>query len=141
MYVIYAGYADTDPYHGWVIGYYASNLRAGARRCVLHDPERDHAAFGAHAAEGGIWLGGNGLVVDTNNNLYFETGNGSFSQVTNGGDYADSFMRLSTTNGLSVADYFTPFDQSTWPMRTWIWPPAGRCWCRRRRRGRTRPIC
>jgi uncharacterized repeat protein (TIGR03806 family) len=57
-------------------------------------------------------MGGNGLSVDANTNLYFETGNGSFSQNTNGGDYADSFVKLSTTpNKLAVADYFTPYNQ------------------------------
>ena len=56
--------------------------------------------------------------MDTNNNLYFETGNGSFSANTNGGDYADTILKLSTTNAattnsLLVADYFTPNDQAT----------------------------
>ena len=58
-------------------------------------------------------MGGNGISVDANTNLYFETGNGSFSANTNGGDYADSFVKLSTTNKLQVADYFTPYDQQT----------------------------
>ncbi len=57
-------------------------------------------------------MGGNGLCVDVSNNLFFATANGSFSQNTNGGDYGDSFVKLSTTNGLSVADYFTPFNQA-----------------------------
>ena len=109
VYVTYAGYADTDPYHGWVIGYNASNLTEVSAYCTT--PNATTAAFGANAAEGGIWQGGNGLCVDSSNNLYFESGNGSFSQVTNGGDYADSLIKLSTTNGLSVADYFTPYNQ------------------------------
>ncbi len=111
VYLTYAGYADTDPYHGWVLGYNASNLVQVSRFCTT--PNATVTAFGSHAAEGGIWMGGSGMCVDTSNNLYFETGNGSFSQVTNGADYADSFMKLSTSNGLVVADYFTPFDQLT----------------------------
>src|SRR5207245_699703 len=53
--------------------------------------------------------------VDANTNLYFETANGSFSATNGSGgtEYGDSFVKLSTTNGLKVADYFTPFDQYT----------------------------
>ncbi|HZR18875.1 MAG TPA: chitobiase/beta-hexosaminidase C-terminal domain-containing protein [Verrucomicrobiae bacterium] len=114
--VTYASYADTDPYHGWVFAYNATNL---ALKGVFNTtPNASAAVFGANAAEGGIWMGGGGICVDANNNLFFETGNGSFSANTNGGDYADSFVKLSTTNALTtnilaVADYFTPFDQKT----------------------------
>jgi regulation of enolase protein 1 (concanavalin A-like superfamily) len=109
--VAYASYADTDPYHGWVFAYNSTNLvQLGVFNTT---PNATVAAFGSNAAEGGIWMGGGGICVDANNNLYFETGNGSFSANTNGGDYADSFVKLSTTNGLTVADYFTPYDQAT----------------------------
>jgi len=109
LYVAYAGYADTDPYHGWLFGYNATNLQQVS---ILNTtPNATVGAFGTHAAEGGIWMGGHGLVVDANTNLYFITGNGSFSQNTNGGDYADTVMKLATTNGLTVADYFTPYNQ------------------------------
>ena len=109
--VAYASYADTDPYHGWVFSYSATNL---AKLGVFNTtPNASVAGFGANAAEGGVWQGGGGICVDASNNIYFETGNGSFSANTNGGDYADTIMKLSTTNGLAVADYFTPFDQAT----------------------------
>ncbi len=108
--VTYASYADTDPYHGWVFAYNATNF---AQLGVFNTtPNASVANFGANAAEGGIWQGGGGICVDSSNNLYFETGNGSFSANTNGGDYADTILKLSTTNGLAVADYFTPFDQA-----------------------------
>ncbi|SPE51531.1 PA14 domain protein [Verrucomicrobia bacterium] len=109
--VAYASYADTDPYHGWVFAYNATNLTFVS--VFNTTPNASVAAFGANAAEGGIWMGGGGICVDANDNLYLETGNGSFSANTNGGDYADSFVRFSTTNGLAVADYFTPYDQAT----------------------------
>jgi uncharacterized repeat protein (TIGR03806 family) len=50
--------------------------------------------------------------VDANTNLYYEVANGSFDADTGGGDYGDSFMKHSTTGGLAVADYFTPFNQA-----------------------------
>ena len=111
LYVAYAGYADTDPYHGWVIGYNATNLVQLTNYVFNSTPNATTGAFGTHAAEGGVWMGGNGLCVDANTNLFFETGNGSFSANTNGGDYADSFIKLSTTNKLALIDYFTPYNQ------------------------------
>ena len=114
VYICYAGYADTDPYHGWVIGFSTTNLTHLTNYVFNTDPNATIATFGANAAEGGIWMGGGGLSVDASNNLYFEVGNGSFS-ATNGSDnvdFGDSFMKLSTTNGLKVADYFTPWNQA-----------------------------
>ena len=113
LYVAYAGYADTDPYHGWLFAYNATNLVQQTNYIFNSTPNATTSAFGSHAAEGGIWQGGGGLCVDSNNNLFFETGNGSFSANTNGGDYADTFLKLSTTNGLAIADYFTPHDQAS----------------------------
>ena len=111
LYAAYGSHDDTDPYHGWVIGFNATNLVLLTNYIFNTTPNATIAAFGANAGEGSLWMGGNGLSVDANTNLYFETGNGSFSANTNGGDYADSFVKLSTTNKLQVADYFTPYNQ------------------------------
>jgi autotransporter-associated beta strand protein len=111
LYVAYGSFADTDPFHGWVIGFNATNLVQLTNYIFNTTPNATTAAFGANAGEGALWMGGNGLNVDANTNLYFETANGSFSANTNGGDYSDSFVKLSTSNNLVVADYFTPYDQ------------------------------
>jgi hypothetical protein len=113
LYVAYSGYADTDPYHGWILGYdpISLQIRPGY---IFNTTPNATAAFNPNAGEGGIWMGGGGLCVDGNTNLYLETGNGTFT-ATNGSagtEYGDSFIRLSTTNGLKVADYFTPWNQS-----------------------------
>jgi len=115
VYVAYAGYADTDPYHGWIIGFNATNLLQLTNYVFNATPNSTVAAFGANAGEGGLWMSGGGLAVDDNTNLFFELGNGSFNVTngSNGTEYGDSFMRLSTTNGLAVADYFTPWNQAT----------------------------
>jgi hypothetical protein len=115
VYVAYAGYADTDPYHGWIIGYNATNLMLLTNYVFNASPNSTVAQFGNNAGEGGIWMGGGGLSVDDQTNLYFETGNGSFNATNNssGTEYGDSFMKLSTTNGLAVVDYFTPWNQLT----------------------------
>ncbi|HZL79206.1 MAG TPA: Calx-beta domain-containing protein [Candidatus Limnocylindrales bacterium] len=115
VYLAYAGYADTDPYHGWVIGFNATNLVQLTNYVFNTTPNSTIAAYGGNAAEGGIWMGGGGLSVDDNINLFFEVGNGIFNVTNNSGktEYGDSFMKLSTTNGLAVADYFTPWNQFT----------------------------
>ncbi len=113
VYLAYAGYADTDPYHGWIIGYNATNLVRMTNYIFNTTPNATKAVFGPNAAEGGIWMGGNGMCVDGNTNLYFESGNGSFDGNTGGGNYADSFIKLSTTNKLTLTDYFTPYNQLT----------------------------
>jgi hypothetical protein len=104
--VIYMGFGshgDYQPYHGWLLGYNATTLQQ-----VL--------AFNSTPNQegGGIWLSGGGIVVDSAGNFFFATGDGEFDANTGGKDYGDSFLRFNPTgaNG-SVADYFTPHDEST----------------------------
>ena len=71
LYVAYGSYADTDPYHGWVLGFNATNLVFLTNRVFNTTPNATKAVFGNNAAEGALWMGGNGLSVDDNTNLYF----------------------------------------------------------------------
>ncbi|MDB6109272.1 MAG: hypothetical protein JWR69_1022, partial [Pedosphaera sp.] len=113
LFVAYGSYGDTDPYHGWVIGFNAANLQPLTNYAFATTPNASISTFGTNAGEGAIWMGGNGLCADGGGNLYFETGNGSFSANTGGGDYGDCFVKLSSTNGLAVADYFSPWNQAS----------------------------
>ena len=115
VYLCYAGYADTNPYHGWVIGFNATNLVQLTNYIFNVTPNSLTADFDDNAGEGGVWASGGGLSVDNQTNLYFETGNGAFNVTDGSGntEYGDSFIKLSTTNGLAVADYFTPYNQNT----------------------------
>jgi hypothetical protein len=113
LYVPYGSYGDTDPYHGWVIGFNATNLQPLTNFVFASTPNATTNAFGLNAGEGALWMGGDGLCADADNNLYFETGNGSFSANTNGGDYGDCFVKLSASNGLTVLDYFAPSNQAS----------------------------
>ncbi len=61
-------------------------------------------------SEGGIWGGAGDLVADNGGNIYLTTGNGTFNANTGGVDLGDSFIRLNPN--LTMADYFTPFNQS-----------------------------
>jgi len=112
LYVCYGSHGDTDPYHGWVMGFNPTNLVMLTNYIFNTTPNANSSSFPNNPGEGALWMGGNGLCVDANTNLFFETGNGSFSANTNGGDYSDSFVKLSTTNKLAVADYFTPYNQA-----------------------------
>lgn len=113
VYVAFCGFADTDPYHGWVIGFNANDLTQPTNHVFNTTPNSRTAQYGSNAGEGGIWMGGNGPAVDAQTNLYFIVGNGTFNVTNNSGntEYGDSYLKLSTTNGLQVADYFTPANQ------------------------------
>ena len=70
LYVAYGSAADTDHYHGWIIGYDASNLRLLTNQIFNTTPNASRAQFGSHAGEGALWMGGDGLCVDADNNLF-----------------------------------------------------------------------
>ncbi len=113
VYVAYGSYADTDPYHGWVLGFNETNLAQSSLMAFNTTPNATVAAFGINAGEGALWMGGDGPCVDASNNLYFATANGSFSANTNGGDFGFSFVKIATTTGaINLAYYFTPYNQA-----------------------------
>jgi uncharacterized repeat protein (TIGR03806 family) len=114
LFVSFAGYADTDPYHGWILGYNPATLQLLTNYVFNTSPNSTTAAWGPNAGECGLWMAGNGLCVDAGTNLYFEVANGPFNLNVGGGtECGDSFMKLSTTNKISVLDYFTPFNQAS----------------------------
>jgi hypothetical protein len=101
VYVCWGGYYDTDFYHGWMIGYSASTL---AQVSVFNDT--------IDGRRGGIWMSGAGPAADAQGNIYLLSGNGDFNaNDASGRNYGDTFLKLSTSGGLSVSDWFTPFDQ------------------------------
>ncbi len=118
VYIAWASHGDNGPYHGWVLGYNPATLQLSA---VFNDTP--------YGSEGGIWMAGGKPAVDSQGNLYFETGNGTFDTALNAagfpnqGDYGDSFIKLTPDGstaghpnvngwGLAVTDYFTPFNQA-----------------------------
>jgi hypothetical protein len=114
VYLSFAGYTDTpnqDPFHGWVIGFNASNLQQLPSYVFNTTPNGTTGQFGSIAGRGGIWYG---PAVDANNNLYLSIGDGNFTATNNSGgtDYGSSILKLSTSGGLSVADYFASQNQA-----------------------------
>ena len=96
VYVSFGSHCDTPPYHGWFMGYNASNVsQQMSVLCIT--PNGD---------EGSIWQSGRTPPVDTSGNVYIETANGDYDGVTNWGE---SVIKVSTTTPtLTVTDWFTP---------------------------------
>ncbi len=110
VYVSWASHEDTDPYHGWVIGFSASTLAPVPNALFNSTPD---SVGTVTYSRGGVWMGGGAPAVDSSGYLYFITGNGTFNANTGGTNYGDSLMKMNTASGLSVADYFTPADEAT----------------------------
>jgi len=102
LYTTWASHCDDGPYTGWVMAYNASTL---AQTAVLN--------LTPNGNDGAIWMAGAGPAADSSSNIYVLVGNGTFDTTLNGsgfpenGDYGNGFVKISTSSGLSVADYFT----------------------------------
>jgi hypothetical protein len=104
VYITWASHGDTDPYHGWIIGYNTSDLSQAGIYNITADGQR-----------GGIWMSGGAPAADSANAIYLSTGNGTYdhdSTVTPNTDLGDSVMKLTTVSGVSLSDWFSPFNQS-----------------------------
>jgi len=105
VYVSEASHCDNGAYQGWVFGYTASDLTVAPD---VFTP----AAHAPTSVESGIWMSGGAPASDSANNVYLITGNGTFDVTStttpNHDDYGDSILKLSTSTGISVADYFAP---------------------------------
>ncbi len=98
IYIAFASHGDNGPYHGWVFAYDAASLNQVG---IWNDTP--------NGQDGGIWQGGGGLAADSAGAIYGLSGNGT---AEGGPDYGDSFFKLMLgAGGLSVADFFTPFNQ------------------------------
>jgi chitodextrinase len=106
VYIAWASHGDNDPYHGWVIGYRTSDLSMTGK--FNSSP---NIAEGLGYCRAGIWMAGGAPAADSGNNLYLITGNGTFDANSGGSNYGDSVLKLGTAGGLSVGDWFTPFNQ------------------------------
>ena len=101
VYLAWASHCDYRPYTGWIMGYNATTL---AQTTVLN--------LTPNGTRGAIWGSGAGMAADTSGSIYLLDGNGSFGAIQNSsgfpadGNYGNAFLRLNTTGGLSVGDYF-----------------------------------
>ena len=98
IYVAFGSFADTDPYHGWVVSYNAATLAQTAVFNTTPD-----------GGEGAIWMSGQGLLGDANGNVFATVANGSTTASSGGNSYGNSFIKLAGNN-LSLRDWFMPFN-------------------------------
>jgi hypothetical protein len=98
--ISWAAHCDKAPYHGWVMSYGATTL---TQEGVYNTSPNGSA--------NGIWMSGAGPAADASGNIYFATGNGTWSSTDNG----DSIVKLGPPSGstLPLLDYFTPYDQAS----------------------------
>lgn len=102
VYLAFGSHCDFFNWHGWVMSYNASTLKLAS-------------AFAAtpNGAASGIWMSGGAPAAETVNgvtSIYVSTGNGNFDANH---DYGDDLLKLKSVNGvLSIADSFTPYNQS-----------------------------
>jgi Immunoglobulin I-set domain len=108
LYTGWASHCDIRPYTGWIIAYNAATL---AQTSVLNVTPNGN--------EGAVWMAGAGLAADNSGNIYFLDANGDFDTNLNSsgfpsnGDYGNAFMKISTSGGLAVADYFEMDNQAS----------------------------
>ena len=115
LYVAYSGFADTDPYHGWVIGFDAGTLQHPTNTVFVTTPNSTVAAYGANAGEGGIGMSGNGLAVDANTNLFLKLPMGFLTRALKREGRMTATVLHETVHHqrAGAADYFAPYNQQS----------------------------
>jgi hypothetical protein len=102
IYTTWSSHCDIRPYTSWVMAFSADTL---AQTSVLN--------LVPNGSEGGIWMAGTAPAADSAGNIYFLVGNGTFETTLNaqgfplGGDCGNCFVKLGTSSGLALRDYFT----------------------------------
>jgi len=103
IYTTWSSHCDIRPYTSWVMAFSADTL---AQTSVLN--------LIPNGSDGGIWMAGTAPAADPAGNLFFIIGNGDFDTTLDSkgfpanGNCGNCFVKLSTSGGLKLADYFTP---------------------------------
>jgi len=106
VYLATASNEDTEPFHGWILGYDSQTLQQKYVFCTT-----------PNGSAGGIWQMGAGLAADSTGNIFVQTGNGTFDSK---GDWGMSLLKLKPANGnLTVTDSYTPNNFSTLNHQDW----------------------
>jgi hypothetical protein len=103
VYITWSSHEDSVPWYGWIMAYRYNGTALVQTAALNVTP---------NVQGGGIWMGGGAPAVDSANNLYVLTGNGSFNAANStapNNDYGDSLLQVNTT--LKVLQYFTPSDE------------------------------
>jgi hypothetical protein len=101
IYTTWASHCDIQDYSGWIMSFDANTLAATN---VLN--------LTPNGSDGAVWMSGAGPAADSSGNIYLLDGNGTFDTSLNSsgfpskGNFGNCFCKISTANGLQVADYF-----------------------------------
>jgi len=101
----WASHCDFTPYNGWIMAYNQNTLVQASALDIT-----------PNGSEGAIWQSGGGIAADPSGNIYFLDGNGTWDTIVNANgfpsknDFGNGFIKLSTSSGLQVADFFEPFN-------------------------------
>ena len=103
VYIAFGSNGCNDSAYGWVLAYDATTLTpVGIYNSA---PKKGLAS---------IWQSGSGPAADAAGNIYVSTAEGNFSGNSGGQDFGSSVLKLVENLGtLSLADYFTPYNQAT----------------------------
>lgn len=98
IFIAWGTNGNNDWGQGWVMSYGANTLlQVGA---VTVEPGKSLASF---------WQKGAGIAADANGNIFGVTGEGPY---TAGQNLSESVVRFTSTNGLQLADYFSPYNHA-----------------------------
>jgi len=101
VYTTWASHCDIRPYTGWIMGYNQTTLEQTSVFNVV-----------PNGSAGAIWMSDTGPAADSAGNIYLLDANGDFGTTLNpsgfpaNGNYGNAFLKISTSGGLAVADYF-----------------------------------
>src|SRR6202165_5282957 len=104
IYTTWSSHCDNRPYTSWVMAYSADGL---AQTSVLN--------LVPNGSEGGIWMSGSAPAADSSGNIFVLIGTGDFDVALDSQGFpankncGNCFVKLSTSSGLALADYFTPY--------------------------------
>jgi FG-GAP-like repeat len=116
VYTAWSSHCDIAPYTSWIIGYNETTLaKVSVLNCDPNGPPNN--TFLSDGSGNAFWNSGAGPAADANGNIYALSANGPFDTTLvngfpSGGDYGDTFLKLSPQGSLHVSDYFTPFNQA-----------------------------
>jgi hypothetical protein len=103
IYTTWSSHCDFRPYTSWVMAFSADTL---SQTSVFN--------LVPNGSEGGIWMSGSAPAADLAGNIFFLEGNGDFDTTLNAQGFpanancGNCFVKLSTSSGIRLADYFTP---------------------------------
>ena len=113
IYVAFDSYDDTDPFHGWLFAYNASDLQS-APSVFNSTPNGSRGGIGESGAAPSSDVTPSSIV---SGNVFVVTSDGTFDANIGGSDYAETLLKLQVNTGFAIAnpstDTFTPFDQTT----------------------------